>query len=175
MTFSEELINHAIRLLGNPPDQANGESPSNADMRRAVSAAYYALFHRLTEAAVNQIAPDVRFRTSSRIYRWFDHVEMKRVCSEFASSTLNKPLSDLLDEGVSQDIQTLAVSFIRLQEARHNADYNLDYQLTWGQARDFVQSAISAIGAWERTANSEERSIFILSLLLWKNWEKSRK
>jgi len=69
----------------------------------------------------------------------------------------------------------MAVSFIRLQEARHNADYNLDYQLTWGQARDFVQSAISAIGAWERTANSEERSIFILSLLLWKNWEKSRR
>jgi hypothetical protein len=144
-------------------------------MRRAVSASYYALFHHLTESTVNQIAPVVRTKTAARIHRWFDHVEMKRICSEFASPTLNKPLKDLLDTGVSQDMQTVAVNFIRLQEARHNADYDLDYQLSWGQARDFVESAVSAIGAWERTEYSEERTIFSLSLLLWKNWDKTRK
>ena len=143
-------------------------------MRRAVSAAYYALFHHLSEAAVEQIAPYAPSKTANRIHRWLNHSEMKKICREFASSPLKPPLRDLLAGGTSEDMQKLANSFIRLQEARHNADYDLDYSVSWEQTREFIELSVTAIGAWENIKTSAEANIFILSLLLWKNWEKDR-
>jgi hypothetical protein len=169
MRFSEELIRHAIRLLGNPPGPLVG-SPASVDMRRAVSAAYYALFHHLSEAAVEQIAPYASSQTANRIHRWLDHAEMKKICGEFAAVRLNPPLCDLLGDTASEDMQTLAINFIRLQEARHSADYDLDYPLSWGQAKEFITLAVNAIGAWDRICPSAESNIFVLSLLLWKKW-----
>jgi hypothetical protein len=99
MSFSEDLVRHAIRLLGNPPT-TSGDGGRTVDMRRAVSAAYYALFHRLSEAAVEQIAPQVPTHTANRIHRWLDHSEIKKICSEFASSRLNQPLRGLIGESV---------------------------------------------------------------------------
>jgi uncharacterized protein (UPF0332 family) len=50
MAYADELIEHAFALAErNLPNE-----PNQADLRRAVSAAYYALFHLLTiEAAEN--------------------------------------------------------------------------------------------------------------------------
>jgi hypothetical protein len=50
MGYHHDLIEHAIDLWQlNVPDE-----PRQADLRRAVSAAYYSLFHLLTtEAALN--------------------------------------------------------------------------------------------------------------------------
>jgi len=75
VSFAWELIQHAIRLPGNRP-AITVRSEENVDLRRAVSAAYYALFHHLSAAAVLQIAPQVSPRTANRIHRWLDHAEM---------------------------------------------------------------------------------------------------
>src|SRR5437899_1512054 len=71
-------------------------------MRRAVSAAYYALFHHLCEAAVRQIAPYASATAANPIHRWLNHGEMRKICSEFASSTLNPPLRNLLGNAASE-------------------------------------------------------------------------
>lgn len=68
----------------------------------------------------------------------------------------------------------VASNFVKLQEARHNADYALDYLLSWEQAFAFVESAVEAIAAWEQIETTAEANIFILSLLLWNNWKKER-
>ncbi len=100
---------------------------------------------------------------------------MRRVCGEFSSPKLNPPLRELLDGGsASEDMQLLAANFIRLQVARHNADYDLDYEVSWQQAREFIEFAVTAIGAFERIRSTAEGNIFILSLLLWKNWQRER-
>ena len=99
---------------------------------------------------------------------------MKRICKEFASPSLQPPFRDLLTGGVSENLQTVAVNFIKLQEARHSADYDLEYQLSWEQATEFIKLAASGIGAWERINRSAEAYIFGLSLLLRKNWERER-
>jgi hypothetical protein len=103
VSFSEELIQHSIRLLGNPTHSPSA-GLSNVDMRRAVSAAYYALFHHLSEAAVEQIAPYAPSKTANRIHRWLNHSEMKKICQEFASSPLKPPLRDLLESGTSAEL-----------------------------------------------------------------------
>jgi len=173
VSFAWELIQHAIRLPGNRP-AITVRSEQNVDLRRAVSAAYYALFHHLSAAAVLQIAPQVSPRTANRIHRWLDHAEMKKVCREFAAAHLNAPLRELLGPTASADMQIVASNFIKLQEARHSADYDPGYQLGWEEARELIESAVFAYGAWERITPSAESNIFVLSLFLWKKWEVVR-
>ncbi len=96
---------------------------------------------------------------------------MKKVCGSFLKPTLDQPLLGLIGNAASIDLQNVARSFIRLQEARHSADYDLSYPLTSAEARQFVMLALTAMDSWDRIAKSAEANIFILSLLLYRNWE----
>lgn len=92
MKLSEDLAQHALRLLGSAPRQIPG-----VDLRRAVSAAYYALFHHLSEAAVDQVAPHLPPIQANRVHRWLDHTEMKRICREFSAVQLEPPCASYLE------------------------------------------------------------------------------
>jgi len=172
------MITHAIDLAA---DGVNGVSPTPANARtrnicdrRAVSAAYYALFHHLNGSVVDLIAPHVSVVANHRIRRWLEHIEMKKVCGRFLPAQLDQPLLALIGDSVSPDLRNVAQNFITLQEARHNADYNVGYSLTSEDARQFILLALVAMDSWDRIATSAEANIFILSLLMWKNWEKER-
>jgi len=99
---------------------------------------------------------------------------MKRVCGRFLPTKLDQPLRGLIGDAASADLQEVARSLILLQEARHSADYDLSYAISWNDAFKLLDQATNAIDAWERIAASAEANIFILSLLMWKNWEKER-
>jgi uncharacterized protein (UPF0332 family) len=64
----EELLEQAKFLLTLPPNQAN--------LRRAVSAAYYGLFHLLVRATVLTWSEPLH---QPRIARIFEHERMKKV------------------------------------------------------------------------------------------------
>jgi hypothetical protein len=153
--------------------------PKSEEMRnvcscRAVSAAYYALFRHINSSAAGLIAPNVPAETNYRIQRWFEHAEMKKVCGRFLQASLDQPLLNLIGNTASSEMQNVASSFNKLQEARHRADYDLSYMLSSEEARELVFIAASAMQSWDVIANSAEANIFILSLLMWKNWEKDR-
>lgn len=171
MSFGTDLLSHAIELLGS--DLLETE-PNEISCRRAVSASYYGLFHQINDDAANLIAPNVPTVTKHRIQRWFDHAEMKRICSRFLPTNLDQPLLDLIGPSSTPDLQTVARSFIQLQDARHRADYDLSYKLDLKQARQHVELAVSALQAWRHIEGTAEANIFILSLLMWKNWDKER-
>lgn len=139
-----------------------------------MSAAYYALFHKIIGDAVALIAPNVPAETNHRIQRWFDHGEMKRICGRFMSTKLDQPLLGLMGAVPPSDLQTVASIFIQLQDARHSADYDLGFQLSHRDAMIYVIRCTQAIEAWDRIKQSAEANIFILSLLMWKNWDKAR-
>jgi hypothetical protein len=113
MAHHDDLIEHAIFLseLNLPLD------PKQVNLRRAASAAYYGLFHLLTgEAAGNWKHQSQR----DRFARMFDHGRMK-TCSSRVSS---RPLPvDPAEIPVAADLRLVADSFIKLQQARHIADY----------------------------------------------------
>ena len=169
MDLSEQFLQHAVALLS-----GGNEEVEDIVLRRAVSASYYALFHRINGVAVDLLAPNVSAPTNHRIQRWFEHAEMKKICGRFLPAELSSPLRELIGIRASADLQGLARSFIELQNARHSADYDLSYELTLKQAGNYVELALSACEAWERLKGSAEANIFILSLLLWKNWERDR-
>lgn len=120
------------------------------------------------------LAPNVPLKTHHRIQRWFDHADMKKICGHFLPAQLTHPLLHLIGTTASDDLQTVARNFIQLQEARHLADYDLSYALTRFQALRFVELARDAFVAWARIRNTAEANIFILSLVLWKNWTRDR-
>lgn len=143
--------------------------------RRAVSTVYYALFHHINGRAADLIAPNVEPDTHHRIQRWFDHVEMKKVCGRFLHTKLEQPLLGLIGPTVSPEMQHVASSFIKLQDARHRADYDLSYSLSSEEAHRLMRLAVTAMASWDEIANSAEANIFILSLLMWKNWEEKER
>jgi hypothetical protein len=171
VSLSEDLLSHAWTLFSLAIED---EQLSDITLRRAVSSAYYALFHRINGDAVKLLAPDVPARTNHRIQRWFDHGEMKKICGRFLSIELEQPLRGLLGVAASPEIQEVARRFIELQDARHSADYDLGYVLSSDDAFRLLDNATNAISAWERIQGTAEANIFVLSLLMWKNWDKDR-
>jgi uncharacterized protein (UPF0332 family) len=81
--------------------------PKQANLRRAVSTAYYALFHFLVTAAVSYWRL-VRQRTT--LARAFEHGKMKRAANRVSSSSTNA------------DLKAVAAAFVELQQYRHLAD-----------------------------------------------------
>ncbi len=171
MSFAERLLRHASDII---PDLQNGDITDDVCLRRAVSASYYALFHLINEDAVRILAPNVTTETSYRIQRWFEHAKMKEICGRFLKEKLEQPLSGLIGDSASAHLQTVCRNFITLQDARHAADYDQGYAIDRTEALKHFASAVYAVAAWNRIKETGEANIFILSLLLWKNWEKDR-
>jgi hypothetical protein len=76
MSFADDLLEQAYHL-------ANREPENQANLRRAVSTAYYALFHLLIDEAVGNwgIA-----RQRSILARTFEHGKMKSVCESHVNN-----------------------------------------------------------------------------------------
>lgn len=80
----EQLLEQAAHLArkdrrGNPPQ---------ASLRRAISTAYYAIFHLLIHAAATNFArkPE-RTKLRNLLSRTFDHGEMKTACDWFCGGS----------------------------------------------------------------------------------------
>jgi len=101
MAYHDDLIQHAIFLSElNLPHE-----PKPVDLRRAVSAAYYALFHLLTtEAARNWKHQSQR----NRFARMFDHGRMKTCSSRISSRPL--PV-DPAEIPIATDLKLVALRF----------------------------------------------------------------
>lgn len=61
-------------------------------------------------------------------------------------------------------------AFVDLQEARHEADYNLDKQWNRLDALDRVQTARQAFADWKTVRNSSNAVVFVTAMLLQKSW-----
>jgi hypothetical protein len=155
MAYHDDLIEHAIFLsqLHLPDD------PKQVELRRAVSAAYYALFHLLTtEAAENWKHQNQRIRFA----RMFDHGRM-RTCSSRVSSRLlpTDPAGNL----VATDLKLVADSFVTLQQARHAADY--DNSKVWSRAQVYetIAQAQEAMAAWMGIREKEMAQDYLFELM----------
>ncbi len=63
------------------------------------------------------------------------------------------------------ELSSVAQSFVQLQQARHEADYNLEKPLDPADAESKVNLANAAFVAWERTSHSEFAREYMFSLL----------
>ncbi len=144
---------------------AGAGRPRQTDLRRATSAAYYALFHLLTQAGGQAIASPGELRRV--IVRAYNHGEMKQAATVFARGVVPPALRGLLAV-VPADVCLVAQAFIDLQEARHRADYDLraSGRATRAAVQGYIRQARAAFEAWDRVRGTGTGEMFLLMLLL---------
>ncbi len=165
----KDLLEQAQMLLTREPKR-----PKQASLRRAISTSYYAVFHLLGAETARVVAPNVSIAVRNRIRRFLDHGEMKIVCGAFSKPLTNNPYRDLLSGNIEADLQTVAANFIALQDARHEADYDLGVAYTRVQAALLVKQAEDCFAAWGRIRKEPDTNVFLLTLLMRKRWDSPR-
>jgi hypothetical protein len=105
MAFADDLLEQAYHLA----NMDVGE-PKQASLRRAVSTAYYALFHLLIDEAVGNWTV---VRQRSILARTFDHGKMKKVCEDHVNQFFSSgsPAAGL-------QLMKVAQTFAMLQQKR---------------------------------------------------------
>jgi hypothetical protein len=140
------------------------------DLRRAVSTAYYAVFHYALRAAADLMAGTGNRATPrySLVYCSIDHVRLKNLRDQLRGSA---PQDVILPSAPSPPayfgkVAVFARLAVNLQRERHYADYHPTEHFDDARALQAVSNAQEAIKAFE-TATAEQRDAF-LTLLLFK-------
>lgn len=138
-----ELLDLADRLAGRG---AGAGRPRTIELRRAVSSAYYAVFHELawrgTAALLGPSRPGWT-STQAAVSRWIDHGQLRSLCSA-ATGTGTATLVEVLGQA-HVDVVRIADAFLTLQDARHRADYDDTFDLTRANALGLIDSARDAV------------------------------
>jgi hypothetical protein len=139
-----------VDLLGFADDIVSLRIPRPAALRRAVSAAYYAVFHELVRAAVRRSMGTEGPHADDRqvASRWYSHHDI-RVVSNWVlararGDRIPKKVGLLLDPP-TPDLVALAEAVDDLQEARIIADYEYAVDVTVEDTRDIIRTARSAL------------------------------
>ncbi len=165
MALADDLLEQAHHLA-----RREKSKPRQASLRRAISTAYYALFHLLiSEAVLNWKRSEHRFDLA----RSFEHGQM-RAASELQKKVLlrqQKMADPKLDgEDLSIDYHLLKVvsNFVELQQQRHLADYDNSRVWTRVEALNEVHSASEAFRSWQIIRNEPAAQDYLFSLMLKK-------
>jgi hypothetical protein len=156
MVLPAELIETARKLVGTP------ESHAPADIRRAISTAYYALFHALCRIVADTIAgppgPERPERAWHQVYRALNHGRVRdRLVSVVDRSGVRLGFPPLLAK--------VATTFAALQESRHLADYDPRFEPFWFDATIEIDRAEEAIGLLAELEASHRTALAVWLLL----------
>ena len=151
------LFDHADALINNHQDET--------DLRRAVSAAYYGVFHIALGALADWIVGPAN-RSIDRyalVYRSVDHKVLRALCDQFRGATLNADIRPYEPTGGFGPIGDFARAVLNLYELRILADYNPTRPLSHTDALGAVSSARPAVANFQ-AATPEQREAFLTLL-----------
>ena len=163
MVDPQDLLALARQLASPGPP-----APNDVALRRAVSSAYYAVFHALLGAAAHRFMGPGQESTPgfSLIYRAFDHNHIRRTCEDLQATTLRGKLQDVLGTTrVSQAMRDFARAFPPLQNARHRADYDPSVRFVPSDVAVIITEAEAAIDDFHAAPPAEQADILALLLV----------
>lgn len=132
--------------------------PRQIELRRAISAAYYALFHTLALATANALAgatPERRDQEAWRqTFRALEHRHAKNQCR-------NQKAMSRFPEG----IQRFGRQFVIMQDLRHAADYDPDEDFERAAVIDLIDQTEDIITMFESVPSADRRAFTIHVLL----------
>ncbi len=158
MSLADELLDTAKYLL-----RRNKNKPTQADIRRSISSAYYALFHHLIEAGTGHLVVDLAQQQA--LARAFSHTNMREVCELVTKQPLPPILVPLLGSSVPDELRQVADKFVALQDWRHNADYNVSLIFTRNEGRERIDDLEDVFAAWKLIPTAIANPFLILLLL----------
>lgn len=102
------LLDQADRLIVS----TGGGTARHVDLRRAISNAYYALFHAVTAQAVDDLVGS-RHRQTARyrlVYRSVEHKGLRRLCEDVVKPTLpRRYYFRKAEQALRRDLLTLVI------------------------------------------------------------------
>ena len=131
-------------------------APRQSDLKRAISTAYYALFHAIARNGADLLVgvdPERAETAWRQTYRALDHGSAKNACAGLRALSFPPALI------------RCGEAFVALQEARHQADYDPDYRTNTSEAGFFVTQSEDAIAGLD-SADRKDRVAFAVRLLL---------
>lgn len=142
--------------------------PKQASLRRAVSSAYYALFHLLIHDAAALLIANLDLRV--RCSRLFEHGDMKQASKEFGANRPNAEQLQKLTGGppIPAGVQQVAQTFLELQEERHEADYDLEKVFTRADVNRLVARTRQAFQQWNLIRTDPIALLYLAAMLPWK-------
>ncbi len=161
MIVPDQLVELAEAEINAPVPGA----PRQTVLCRAVSSAYYALFHRLSALTSGTFVPASAPKARAMFYRALDHRRTYERCRKLGQNPLPRDEKNFFGiDGFCSELCDFANEFVRLQELRHSADYDGDFKISKALAQEAVDSARQAISKLE-AANDGERVLFLAYLL----------
>lgn len=137
-------------------DTSGPGRPRDTDLRRAVSTAYYAMFHCLAACCADTLVggpgSNRDMRAWNRMYRSLEHGIARRRCRH----------RDIA--GFPVEIRNFAAVFVEMQDERHEADYAPDAEFSKADVIRYVNQAENAIAAFG-SVNLAQRRAFAVHIL----------
>ncbi len=187
--YASRLVATASKLAGSG---SGAGRPALSDLRRATSTAYYALFHQIVRHSAFDFLPSAAESEVAEIARWYTHTGVFTAAALVMDAGSPAPLPGIRKTDrtsvmairsagrnrVAADLITVADAFRTLQQARHSADCDGNYDPVRAVTINHVEDAEAALTATRslsraglspkanrRSDNAAYRTFLRLSLL----------
>ena len=150
----DDLLNTADDLVAG---DGKSRKPRQSNLRRAVSTAYYAMFHCLAICCANALAgssgPHRSKHAWRQVYRALEHGLARNNCRN--KNFLSK---------FPQEVEDFANAFVSLQEKRHSADYDPFARFNKLEVESDIAAARRVIEGFQ-SASTKHRRAFAVYVL----------
>lgn len=148
MAFADDLLRDAHHLAGR-----GGKSPKQSSLRRAVSTAYYALFHLLIADFVANWRVTAQ---RARLGRMFEHRRMSGAILKFLDKNNPTP--------AESELRKVINAFAQLQEDRYKADYDVGWIWSRTDVTNTLAIADEAFKIWRSIRNESVAQHHLISM-----------
>ena len=160
MPLAGELLELARQIV-----YLEHEDGHQASCRRAISTAYYALFHLLVSEATSNWK---RVELRPVLGRIFEHGNMRSASSSLVSKhkeLLKKNPPESAELTIARHLHIVADSFVQAQEARNAADYDTSVRMSRAKALEQIDAVSGAFGSWKAVRDEPVAQAYLVALL----------
>lgn len=146
---------------------------TEAEKRRCISTAYYAVFHLIVESIVHRLIPAENAYAQNMARRALAHTTLKDVCSSLApqgqqSPPVKAPASwrdAQYAEDVDPKLSSIATRIIDMHRWREIADYDLYMRVWQASAESQLERAREVFSVIQAGIPEPQWTLFLASLL----------
>ena len=157
MSLATDLLDQASILSGLDPME-----PKQASLRRAISAAYYSLFHLLIDDGARRITANPSLQPY--VARSFQHTAVKDAANKVIAQSMKTPPwpAPLFTASIEPELIRVCNTFVDLQSLRHSADYNTAISFKRAEVIVAISRAQAAHQDWALLNSSDNATVFLL-------------
>lgn len=157
MRQARDLCGHALRLL-----QLNAKKPAQVNLRRAVSALYYALFHAWTVESAESFSMPPELREN--VKRSISHGELRKLFSGVRVEGAD--LYPGCNLKASKELVDFAVLFVELLGRRQAADYDWTVKFRLADVADALFQVDEVIRNWKSFVRADDvRTLLAMTVI----------